>query len=75
MNNLAENLVLGNSISSHYGCEKLQDFKNYFESFSYDAFKIDTATRSNGLLFTMLYVYHKLNWKHMIPNISEEAFK
>ena len=65
--------MLGNTIAN--SSEELQNFNTYFLDNNYDAFKIDNAVKSNCLLFTMLYCYHKQDWKNVLPEIPEEAFR
>lgn len=73
MSNLAENIASGNTISNN--CEQLVRFNDYFIDPNYDAFLIDNAVKNNCLLFTLMYVYHKQNWKQTIANIPFEAYK
>jgi hypothetical protein len=42
---------------------------------NYNAFNIDAAVKSNGLLFTMLYIYHKANWSQLLPMVPMESYK
>jgi hypothetical protein len=65
MSSLAENIWLGNPISNT--TSELQDYNNYFVDKNYDAFLIDNALKGNSLMFTMMYIYNRLNWKTTIP--------
>jgi len=48
----------------------MSSFNSYFASKDYDAFVIDNALKGNSLLFTLLYVYQKLNWKSNLVSVS-----
>jgi len=54
---------------------ELQNFSQYFTGADYDAFKIDKALKGNSMIFTLLYIYNKLNWKNALPKVSEEKFR
>ena len=54
--------------------EALQDFNRYFNQEAYDAFQIDKAVNGNLLTFTMMYIYHRLNWKQELPKMNEEKY-
>ncbi len=72
-NHLAENIAQGNTIQHH--SDELKDFNNYFVDPNYNAFSIDAAVKSNGLLFTLLYIYHKSGWSQSLPEVPMDAFK
>lgn len=73
MSSLAENIWLGNPISNT--TSELQDYNNYFVDKNYDAFLIDNALKGNSLMFTMMYIYNRLNWKTTIPQVPDEVFQ
>jgi len=41
----------------------LRQFSEYFAQPDYDAYKIDEAVDGNSLMFTLMYVAQKNNWK------------
>ena len=61
MSVLAENLVFENPVQTN--SPEVQDFNNYFLKNDYDAFLIDGALKGNTLLFTLIYIFNKQNFK------------
>lgn len=68
MDHLAENIVNGNLGNGTH--EDLKNFNEYFVNPNYDAFLIESATRSNCMLFTLMYIYHKQNWRTSLAQVS-----
>lgn len=52
----------------------LEKFNTYFTLNAYDAFKIDKGVNGNLLYFTLMYNYHKYDWRNVIPGINENKF-
>lgn len=47
--------------------DDFKQFNTYFLNSSFDSIKIDREVDGNMLLFSMVYSYHKLDWKNKIP--------
>ena len=54
--------------------DDFKQFNQYYLTPGFDSIKIDREVDGNLLLFTMLYSYHKLDWKNTIPKLNEEKY-
>ena len=52
----------------------MTNFNEYFESNAYNAYSVDKNVNRNSLFFTMMYVYHKLEWAKIIPGLNEQKY-
>lgn len=66
---LAQETALGKDVG------ELKIFNQYFITNDYDAFKINDGVKDNALLFTLMYLFYKRNWKHQIECLDETKFQ
>lgn len=50
---------------------ELKIFNQYFTTNDFNAFKINENVKDNALLFTMMYVFYKFDWKTHIECLDE----
>ena len=51
--------------------EEGDNFDEYFQTNSYNAYAIDKAVNGNALYFVLMYMTQKLDWKNLIPKFNE----